>query len=85
MNLEDGYPAGDGEGIRPGETAAARDVAEGLLLGFWIHARADICLRAKPETHAACLDDVISRGRAFAGAGASSLFMAGLRDLALIR
>ena len=23
MNLEDGYPAGDGEGIRPGETAAA--------------------------------------------------------------
>ena len=90
LNLEDGYPAGDGEGIRPVEAAAARlaaarDAAEGVLPGFWINARTDICLRAKPETHAARIEDVIARGRAFAEAGASSLFVPGLRYLSLIR
>ena len=85
LNLEDGYPAGDGEGIRPVAAAAARLAAEGVLPGFWINARTDICLRAKPETHAARIEDVIARGRAFAEAGASSLFVPGLRYLSLIR
>jgi 2-methylisocitrate lyase-like PEP mutase family enzyme len=89
VNLEDGYPAGDGEGIRSVEVAvarlrAARAGADRLLPGFWINARTDICLRAKPETHAACLEDVIARGKACAEAGASSFFVPGLRDLALI-
>ncbi|PKP80489.1 MAG: isocitrate lyase/phosphoenolpyruvate mutase family protein [Alphaproteobacteria bacterium HGW-Alphaproteobacteria-18] len=89
INLEDGYPAGDGEGLRPVEDAAARieaarAAADDLLRGFWINARTDICLNAKPEDHAAHLPDVIARGKTYAEAGASSLFVPGLRDLALI-
>ncbi|MBA3069623.1 MAG: isocitrate lyase/phosphoenolpyruvate mutase family protein [Hyphomonas sp.] len=90
VNLEDGYPAGDGEGIRRVEDAAgriraARAAADGALPGFWINARTDICLRAKPEDHGAHIAEVIVRGQAYAEAGASSFFVPGLRDLSLIR
>jgi 2-methylisocitrate lyase-like PEP mutase family enzyme len=89
INLEDGYPAGDGEGVRAPEEAAARiqaarAAADSLLPGFWINARTDICLRAKPEDHAARIDAVIARGNAYAQAGASSFFVPGLRDLKLV-
>ena len=62
VNLEDGYPAGDGEGLRPLADAAARlraarAAADSVLPGFWINARTDICLQAKPETHGAHLAD----------------------------
>lgn len=48
--LEDGYPAGDGEGLRPvedvvGRLKAARAAADAVLPGFWIKARTDICLQ----------------------------------------
>ncbi|OZB19040.1 MAG: hypothetical protein B7X53_01355 [Hyphomonas sp. 34-62-18] len=90
INLEDGYPAGDGEGVRPvGEAAAriraARQAAEAKLPGFWINARTDLCLNAKPEAHDALIESVIARGKAYAEAGASSFFVPGLRDLSLIR
>jgi len=89
INLEDGYPAGDGEGVRPpGEAAAriaaARAAADSLLPGFWINARTDICLRDRPEDHPARINDVIARGAAYAAAGASSFFVPGLRDIRLI-
>lgn len=89
INLEDGYPAGDGDGIRTVEEAAARisaarAAADAILPGFWINARTDICLRAKPADHAACLQEVIARGAAYAEAGASSVFVPGLRDPDLI-
>lgn len=89
INLEDGYPAGDGEGVRPLEDAAARiqsarAAAESLLPGFWINARTDICLLSRPEDHSARIGDVIARGKAYAEAGASSFFVPGLRDLKLI-
>lgn len=90
LNLEDGYPAGDGEGLRPLEDAAARiraarAAADSVLPGFWINARTDICLQGKPETHGAQIADVIARGKAYAEAGASSFFVPGLRDTGLIR
>lgn len=90
VNLEDGYPAGDGEGVRPlaaaaGRIRAARQAAEAHLPGFWINARTDICLNAKPETHGERLADIIARAEAYAEAGASSFFVPGLRDLPLIR
>lgn len=90
INLEDGYPAGDGEGVRPlpegaGRIRAARKAADEGLPGFWINARTDICLHAKPETHDARLADIIARAEAYAEAGASSFFVPGLRDLSLIR
>lgn len=89
INLEDGYPAGDGEGVRAigdatARIEAARAAADILLPGFWINARTDICLRAKTEDHAAHIHDVIARGKAYAEAGASSYFVPGLRDMALI-
>ena len=90
INLEDGYPAGDGQGVRPIEEAAARieaarKAAEANLPGFWINARTDLCLNAKPEDHDDLLDDVIARAAAYSAAGASSFFVPGLRDLSLIR
>ncbi|MBY9066851.1 isocitrate lyase/phosphoenolpyruvate mutase family protein [Hyphomonas sp. WL0036] len=90
INLEDGYPGGGGQGARPLEEAAsrlraARAAADAALPGFWINARTDLCLNAKPETHDALIADVIARGAAFAAAGASSFFVPGLRDLSLIR
>lgn len=90
VNLEDGYPAGDGEGVRPLEDAAARiraarRASEDALPGFWINARTDICLNAKPETHGDHLVDITARAAAYAEAGASSFFVPGLRDLSLIR
>lgn len=90
INLEDGYPAGDGEGVRPlpeaaGRIRAARLAADEVLPGFWINARTDIFLNSKPEAHESLLDDMAARGEAYAEAGASSLFVPGLRDLSLIR
>ena len=90
MNLEDGYPAGDGEGLRPMADAAARiraarAAADSVMPGFWINARTDICLQAKPETHGGHVADLIARGKAYAEAGASSFFVPGLRDTGLIR
>ena len=90
INLEDRYPAGDGEGLRPVEDAvgrlkAARAAADAVLTGFSINARTDICLQAKPETHGIQIADVIARGGADAETGASSFFAPGLHDLELIR
>jgi len=89
INLEDGYPAGDGAGVRPVEEAVARlrearAAADALLPGFWINARTDICLNAKAEHHAGLMEEVIARAAAYAEAGASSFFVPGLRDLSLI-
>ncbi|MFN7164285.1 MAG: isocitrate lyase/phosphoenolpyruvate mutase family protein [Hyphomonas sp.] len=90
INLEDGYPAGDGTGVRPPDEGAARiraarAAADEALPGFWINARTDICLNAQPAEHGARLADIIARGKAYAEAGASSFFVPGLHDLALIR
>jgi 2-methylisocitrate lyase-like PEP mutase family enzyme len=90
INLEDGYPAGDGTGVRPLAEGAARiravrAAAEAVLPGFWINARTDICLIAKPAEHEAHLADILARAAAYAEAGASSFFVPGLRDLSLIR
>lgn len=90
INLEDGYPAGDGTGVRPLAEGAARiravrAAAEAVLPGFWINARTDICLNAKPAEHEAHLADILARAAAYAEAGASSFFVPGLRDLSLIR
>lgn len=90
INLEDGYPAGDGTGMRPLEEGAARiravrAAADVVLPGFWINARTDICLNTKPAEHDAQLAGILARAEAYAAAGASSFFVPGLRDLPLIR
>ena len=62
--------------------AAIRDA---LGPDFFINARTDIFLIAKPDTHdAAMVDAAIERGHAYADAGASGFFVPGLANLKLL-
>jgi 2-methylisocitrate lyase-like PEP mutase family enzyme len=66
--------------------SAVRRAAEAKGVPFFINARTDVFLQAPRETHsAALLADALERGRVYAEAGASGLFMPGLVDSALIR
>jgi 2-methylisocitrate lyase-like PEP mutase family enzyme len=52
---------------------------------FFLNARTDIFLKARRDAHdAAMVDEALERGRAYADAGASGLFLPGLIDEALI-
>jgi 2-methylisocitrate lyase-like PEP mutase family enzyme len=58
---------------------------EGVGGSFFINARTDLFLKAKPEAHnAALVDEAIERGKAYADAGASGLFIPGLANLSLV-
>lgn len=84
-NFEDQVVRGDG--LHPIETQAARirAVRAAVSDGFFINARTDIFLKAKPETHdQAKVDEALERARAYAEAGASGLFAPGLADLRLL-
>jgi 2-methylisocitrate lyase-like PEP mutase family enzyme len=57
----------------------------GVGAEFFINARTDLFLQAKPEAHDSALaDQAIERGEAYAAAGANGLFIPGLADLALV-
>ncbi|HEX6375234.1 MAG TPA: isocitrate lyase/phosphoenolpyruvate mutase family protein [Allosphingosinicella sp.] len=76
-----------GEGLHPIEAQAARIRAGRAAVGpdFFINARTDIFLKARPGTHdAAKADQALERARAYAGAGASGFFVPGLIDLDLL-
>jgi 2-methylisocitrate lyase-like PEP mutase family enzyme len=84
-NYEDQVIGGDG--LHPIELQAARIRAAREAAGpdFFLNARTDIFLKAPRERHdAAMVDEALARGRAYADAGASGLFVAGLIDLALL-
>ena len=52
---------------------------------FFINARTDLFLKAKPEAHdEALVDQAIERGKAYAVAGATASSFRGLADLALV-
>jgi 2-methylisocitrate lyase-like PEP mutase family enzyme len=52
---------------------------------FFINARTDLFLKAKPEAHDAALaEQAIERGKAYAAAGANGFFIPGLADLSLV-
>ena len=70
-----------GEGVHPLESQVARIAAIRRKVGenFFINARTDLVLKAK-EQDAALLDQVIERGKAFGGAGASGFFVPRLAD-----
>jgi len=66
---------------------AARIVAlrDGVGSDFFINARTDLFLKAKPEAHDAALaDQAIERGRAYAAAGVNGYFIPGLANLELV-
>jgi len=76
-----------GEGMHPTNVQAQRIAALRRLVGgsFFINARTDYFLQAKPADHDAALADAaIERVRAYADAGASGFFIPGLTDLALV-
>ncbi|WP_129792230.1 isocitrate lyase/phosphoenolpyruvate mutase family protein [Sphingosinicella sp. CPCC 101087] len=76
-----------GEGLYSIDVQAARIRAVRAAVGpdFFINARTDIFLKAKPETHdAAMVDAAIERAQAYAEAGANGFFAPLLSDLALL-
>jgi len=76
-----------GEGLYDIADQAARIAAARSAVGadFFINARTDIFLKAKPDTHdAAMVDAALERARAYADAGASGFFVPLLSDFALL-
>lgn len=66
--------------------AAVREAADKASIPFFINARTDVFLKAPPDKHGeVLLEEVVHRGNAYAGAGASGLFAPGLRDSKLIQ
>jgi len=76
-----------GEGLHPIDGQAERIRAARAALGadFFINARTDIFLKAKPDAHDdAAVDAALARAAAYAEAGASGFFAPGLADLRLL-
>jgi 2-methylisocitrate lyase-like PEP mutase family enzyme len=76
-----------GEGLHPLELQVRRIAAARQAVGddFFINARTDTFLKARPEDHDDALVDLaIERGKAFADAGASGFFIPRLGDLRLV-
>jgi 2-methylisocitrate lyase-like PEP mutase family enzyme len=84
-NLEDQVVGG--EGLHPVALQAQRIRAARDAVGpdFFLNARTDVFLKAARDTHdEAMVEEALARGRAYAQAGASGLFVPGLLDLALL-
>lgn len=84
-NFEDSVIGG--EGVYPLAKQATRVAAarRGAGHAFYINARVDLYLRTPKERHDAALaDEAIERAQAYMAAGASGIFVPGLRDVATI-
>jgi len=84
-NFEDSVIGGDG--VYPIATQADRVAAarKGAGDAFFINARIDLYLRAPAEQHnASMLDETVDRAAAYMAAGASGIFVPGLRDTTAI-
>ena len=67
------------------QAARIRAIRAAVGPDFFINARTDLFLQAKPETHdAAMVDAALERAHAYAEAGASGFFVPLLADLALL-
>lgn len=65
--------------------AAIRAEADAHDVPLFINARTDLFLQSKPEDHGQHLDAAITRGKAYAKAGASGFFIPGLSDPDMVR
>ena len=83
-NFEDRI--GGGDGLHPLEAQAARIAAirRATPAGFFINARTDLFLEVAQTDHEGRIGEALERARAYAEAGASGLFVPGLRDPASI-
>jgi 2-methylisocitrate lyase-like PEP mutase family enzyme len=67
------------------QVARIAALREGVGNDFFINARTDLFLKAKPDAHDSALADrAIERGVSYADAGANGLFIPGLKDLSLV-
>jgi 2-methylisocitrate lyase-like PEP mutase family enzyme len=67
------------------QVARIAALREGVGSDFFINARTDLFLKAKPEAHDGALADAaIERGRAYAEAGVNGYFIPGLANLELV-
>jgi 2-methylisocitrate lyase-like PEP mutase family enzyme len=67
------------------QRARITGLRDGVGGDFFINARTDLFLKAKPDAHDAVLaDEAIERGKAYAEAGANGFFIPGLADLSLV-
>lgn len=84
-NFEDQMVDGDGLWSIPDHCERLKAARLGAGEAFFINARTDIFLKAKPDAHdAAAADAAIERAMAYADAGASGYFIPGLGNLELV-
>lgn len=88
INFEDRVV--QGEGLHDIETQTARIVAiraeaDTHDVPLYINARTDLFLQSDPAEHSQHIDAAITRGQAYAEAGASGFFIPGLSDPDMIR
>src|SRR3546814_12282259 len=86
-NLEDQVVGGDGLFAIDDQCEridAVRKAADTSDIAFFINARTDLFLTAPPEQHGGLVKAALDRGRLYAEAWASGLFVPGLPDEGLI-
>ena len=83
-NFEDQLVRGDGLYAIGEQVARIQALRAGVGEAFFINARTDLFLKAKPEDHGNFIDQAIERGTAYADAGVNGYFIPGLADLALV-
>jgi 2-methylisocitrate lyase-like PEP mutase family enzyme len=88
VNFEDQKVGGSGlypVAEQAARIRAARDAAEDAGLPFFINARTDLFLKDRePANHPALIGEALARARAYTEAGASGIFMPGLKTPELI-
>ena len=88
INFED-QVIGSGELYSSDEQAgrirAVRRAANASGVPLFINARTDVFLMSDVVEHSSVVDEAIARGKAYAAAGGSGLFVPGIRDESLIR
>ncbi len=88
VNFEDQKVGGDGLyplAEQAQRISAARTAAEEAGLPFFINARTDLFLKDRePANHPGLIDEALARAKAYTEAGASGIFMPGLKTPELI-
>jgi 2-methylisocitrate lyase-like PEP mutase family enzyme len=84
-NFEDQVVGTDDINAIAAQSARIAALRAGVGRDFFINARTDLFLKAKPDAHDSALaDQAIERGKAYAGAGVNGYFIPGLADLGLV-
>ncbi len=84
INFEDRHVQGKGRWSVEEQSARIAAIRDSVGPDFFINARTDVFMQAKPDSHDAGLEEAIARGQAYAAAGASGFFVPMLTDVDLI-